>query len=141
VIFVPELIDLLGVDDAASVVSLCDAMLPRKERTSPRPAAAPVQGGSRRPFVRHVPGGALLCSLEVLCCFADLRLCRHKMMRIKRERFLPAPKQKHRTEFFATVEFGIAHRIDVEISDPKLALSWYCPDANEDTNHTKDQSL
>jgi hypothetical protein len=35
--FLPELIDLLGVGDVSSVVSLCDAMLPRKER-APAPA-------------------------------------------------------------------------------------------------------
>jgi hypothetical protein len=84
-----------------------------------------------------VLGGALLRSLEVLCCFADLRLFHHKAMRIKRERFLLAPKQKHRAEFSVTVGFSIADRIEVEVSNPKFALSWNCPDPDEDGDHAK----
>jgi hypothetical protein len=82
-----------------------------------------------------VPGGVLLRCLEVLCCFADLRLFRHEAMRIKRKRFVPAPKQKYRAECSVTVDFGIADRI--EVSDPKFALSRDCPGSEEDGDHTK----
>jgi hypothetical protein len=77
---VRELIDLLGVGDVAIVVLLCVAMLPRKERTL---VLADVQqlllytadlaarSSVKCPAERF---SEILRSLEVLCCFADLRL-------------------------------------------------------------------
>jgi hypothetical protein len=131
--FVPELINLLGVGDVAGVVSRCDAMPPRKERT---PVLAEVEqlllyradlavrSSVKYPTERF---SGLLRSLEVLCCFANLRLFRPERMRIKMDQDLLAPKQKYRAEFSVTVNFGIADHINVEVSDPKFALSWDCP--------------
>jgi hypothetical protein len=136
-----KVIGLLGVGDAASLVSLCDAMLPRKKRTRV-PAnfqqLLPYTADLAAPSSVNCPAerfSELLRSLEVLCCFADLRLFRHEAIRIKREWFLLAPKQKFRAEFSVTVDFGKAGRI--EVSDSRFGLSWECPDPDEDGDHTK----
>jgi hypothetical protein len=121
---VPELIDLLGVGDVASDVSRCDAILPWKERT-PVPvevqqlllcsADLAARSSVKCPAERF---SELLRSLEVLSCFSDLCLFRHEVMRTRREWFLLVPKQKYRGEFSATVHFGRADRIEVEVHDP-----------------------
>jgi hypothetical protein len=58
-------------------------------------------------------------------------------MRIKMDQDLLAPKQKYRAEFSVTIDFAIADRIHVEVSDPKFALLWDCPDLDEDGSHAK----
>jgi hypothetical protein len=96
--FVSKLIDLLAVGDVASVVSLCDAMLPPKERTPIRVdiqqlllyrADLAARSSVKCP-VDHF--SELLYSLKILCCVAHLCLFRHEARRIKRERFLRAPQ-------------------------------------------------
>jgi hypothetical protein len=115
---------MLTVRDIASVVSLCDAMLADVHQLllyRANLAACSSIKCSVESF------SELVSSLELLRCFTDRRLFRHKAVWIKREQFLLAPKQKYKAEFSMTVDFCIAGRIDVEISERKLVLSWDCP--------------